>query len=141
MAPTHQNENIQGHFTHYDRVTRVEVRAPSEDGVWKTEIDFHRKDTSEIDTIGFESSGRFINFYDLLMGFDSVAIEDRNRDGNTLEFGRFELQVHVDDHCTRCHVDCFYMVPHQRSHGESTFDSLPDLCKRRLKTGTEKGSE
>ena len=107
---TNQLQTMIESFTQFDRATRVEICRPREDGVWTTSIDFPRRDTGKIDTVQFESSGRFIQFYDLLMGFDSVSIEDRNTGGNTLEFGRFELQVWVDDNCTKCDVDRFSIV-------------------------------
>lgn len=97
-------------FPFYKHVSRVEILPPSDGRGWITRVDFHLSGNGEMERIEFESSGRFLTHYDLLMGFDSVEIIDRNQDGNHLEFGRYELRIYVDDQSTKCDVDKFQRI-------------------------------
>lgn len=96
-------------FHQFEFVSRIEVKPPGPDReTWRTTVDFVRKGSEKPVTICFESSGRYLDIWDLLMGFDSVELIDRTDDG--LEFGQFQLCVVADDGRSYSNVDRWEII-------------------------------
>lgn len=86
------------------RAIAASIRVPTHEDGWITEIDFEAP--SGLRRIRFTTSETYVPIHDFLYGFDSVAIKDQNSGGaNCIEYGRYLVEVFVDDDTTRFVAD------------------------------------
>lgn len=82
----------------------VHLSIPTREIGWTTDIDFQTP--GGVRRVRFISSERYAPIRDFLHGFDSVRITDQNASGaNHLEYGRYFVEVFVDDDNVRFVAD------------------------------------
>lgn len=82
-----------------NRARRITIHVPHDDEWdWMTDVTFEGKEPF---TLRFISQSRYIHVYDLAMGFDLIRVTDLNAEGAQLEYGRYQVEISVDDETSK----------------------------------------
>ena len=86
------------------QVLAVRISVPTRETGWITDIEFMTPEGPR--TTRFSTSVDHIPIHDFIHGFDSVRITNQNAGGaNCLEYGKYLVEVFIDDECTRFVAD------------------------------------
>ena len=96
------------------RAKSIMIHVPDGDVAWITDIAFAEPARF---MMRFTSSNRYVEVWDLAMGYDSISVRDLNTEGNHLEFGRYEISIWVDDECAKFRVDSVELIDEDVNQG------------------------